>query len=355
MAKGFTRKEKKLSPGQAIELAKREVKNLWIGSTPLLTAAKTKKGVTIYPIDEAFAKPKAWALFFIDITLYTGDLIRDYIRTWHFRFSSFDIGFIIFIRTPYSFIEEAKVPAEILVEQKKLKYLYVLDKNDLYAEGFGVDSWPRFLLISGSEFFCNLEGEKLVNEGEEMIHKFLRQEDPGLPLSMSYVTQKIYPSDLKSLEFGKGRGTQFERLPENEENFTPEENTLYFKGAWNQDKECIQSSEGGASICFLLQGTSLMLIAGGKTNTKDPARLNIEVNDRPIFQEYMENGIEQGEQGETLIRIGENKSYPLLKNLKDKASKIKFTIPTGRKMTLTLYGVRFGDILNSEKQAQDSV
>ncbi len=64
---GWKKKEKALTPEEAIAAAKRELAPFWYNSEPLLAAVRTEAGASVLPLNSNFVQ-KSWAYVFVDPT-----------------------------------------------------------------------------------------------------------------------------------------------------------------------------------------------------------------------------------------------------------------------------------------------
>src|SRR6185437_7718455 len=103
---GWKKKEKPLTPEEAIVQAKKELAPFWFGSEPLLAAIRTESGASVFPLNPNFVKTP-WLFSFVDPTEYAGERAIVVTREWHHRYSPHQMGFILVFRAPEAFVRSA--------------------------------------------------------------------------------------------------------------------------------------------------------------------------------------------------------------------------------------------------------
>ena len=103
---GWKKKERPLTPEEAIAGAKRDLAPFWYNSEPLLAAVRTEAGASVLPLNSNFVQ-KAWTYVFVDPTEFAGERALQTAREWHRRYSSHGMGFLIVFRAPLPFAKGA--------------------------------------------------------------------------------------------------------------------------------------------------------------------------------------------------------------------------------------------------------
>ncbi len=148
----WKRKEKKLTPDEAIALAKKELAPFWIGSEPLFAAIKAGETVSVHPLSGLFSK-KPWLLVFVDPTEFLGFIEIELAKIWHKRYHTHGLGFLGVLAPRYSFLKDP-ASVRLMIEREKLSYPFVLDSEQNIASAFGTSKYGKmFVFAKGKALF----------------------------------------------------------------------------------------------------------------------------------------------------------------------------------------------------------
>jgi hypothetical protein len=174
------RREKPLTPSEAIELTKREFAPYWFGcSEPYMAGIRNESGVQAYPLDSRMTD-RAWLIFFIDpFSLAARDCLS-YARSWAHRYESQRLGVMVISKLPYAFSKLSEWGHKFS-HQFHEPVVSVMDHNGLLHEAFKVETSPKVILLDQSKIALDRSGHDWLANAELDIQRFLRRNDPGLP------------------------------------------------------------------------------------------------------------------------------------------------------------------------------
>lgn len=351
----WKKKEKALTPEEAIELAKKDLEPFWYGSEPFLAAVKKKNGIILYPLDPAFLK-KGWLFFFFDITTLSSVSLLHYLKEWNKRYSTLGLGFIGIFRPYFRFLQDRKFIQQ-WITKNKLPFIFIADQEGLLHSAFRIEENPTLVLFHENRILFSSSGTSWFNDSEIKIQKFLRIAEPGLPLlppahdpgDLIFDVNRIdfassrtqYPAPgFKKNENGKGWVGEFQtpihQLPKSPE-------LLKITGSWMKDNEQIVTFDPTSQIEVQLQGSFISILARSLPKLLDTTEITVELNGDPLHEEIAGEDIFMDESGRTIIRVNEMKLYQIAKNIsKNSQGTLQLKFTSASRCGISLYGLRFG-------------
>jgi hypothetical protein len=323
----WKRKEKPLSPEEAIALAKRELAPFWYHSEPLLAAVKTPQGASALPLDPEFVK-QPWLFFFVDPGEFSGESAFHIAREWHRRFHSHKLRFLAFLRPT---VVGAMGGPELL-KRMQIPFPTVVDQESLFARAFGIKDFPAVVLQSNGQELLKAQGggwmdpkQASVLRIEEKIQAFLRSDDPGLSLALPYEFHQGI-EELGRVDFGSS---------------APPSKTATLNGSWTQGEDFIRAQDPSATLEFTSPGPSMSMIVRSSLETQS-TKILIESLDGSFDASVLQGEHNIDENGRATIRIHTIGLYHLLKDLPAGKRRVRFSFPDSETVPVIIYGLRFG-------------
>jgi hypothetical protein len=323
----WKKKEKPLSPEEAIALAKKELAPFWFNSEPFLASFKTETGKTetgasILPLNSEFSK-QAWLFFFLDPAEYSGESAFSFVREWYRRYHLHKLGFVVFLKPS----PVGMMGGQELVKKFQLQNPIVVDQESLFAQALGVNAYPAFVVINGSTEVVRGQGIKAIVEDhlEEKVQVFLRQADPGLALPLSFQHQG-------TLETGRvDFGTQMKPSSQ-----------VRLAGTWTQGDDFIRTQDPGATLEVSGNGSCISVVARSGLDTQ-PSAVQINPMEGSFSHDLLGEGTTLIEGGTASARVQSVALYHLLKGLPAGRRKVRLSFPDADRIPVIIYGLRFGD------------
>jgi hypothetical protein len=320
----WKRKEKALSPEEAIAQAKKELAPFWLNSEPLLAAVKTETAASAIPLGSEFST-HPWLFFFIEAGEYSGEGTLLIAREWYRRYHAHRLGVVAVLRaTPVG-----TNGASDVLRKFQIAFPTVIDHDGLLEAAFRIKSWPAVVVQNGPEEVMNIQGKSWAADTEEKIQKMLRGVDAGLalplPFSLSHRT-----SEHSRLDFGTRAGTLVESS-----------SLVRLNGNWTQGEDFIQTQDPAANIEISLASPCLSVVARSSLETQ-PTKIVIELLEEGISEEFLSDSATRDEIGRAIVRVQHVGFYHLLKSLPALRRKAKLSFPDAATIPILIHGLRFG-------------
>ncbi len=358
----WKKKEKPLTPEEAVEHARKELAPYWFGVEPMFAAVQDPATgrVTAHPLEKTFfASPKL--IFFFDPLTHSGAQAMIYAREWRSRFRSLGLEFLLAIRPSFSFVRERSFIHKYL-QSEQMEVPAVIDHDGKLFQAFGVDenSLPKVILLNAGKVELTGDGKSCCKGFEEKLHQFLRRSDPGLSLAPVFDPAAAgihYSVDSGTIDLGARSGTKFpapgfqvtekgfrvgafpaqgEVLPR----LKPGEFSLH--GTWVQDAERIATSDSNASMVIRLPAGGLSVIAEAPaTSLAEEAVVEVIAADRPAWDGIAGKDMILSEEGRSLLKPSKPAVLETLRNLRESDRLIVLRFPTAKRAAVALYSLRF--------------
>jgi hypothetical protein len=183
-------KEKELTKEEAIALAKSELSQYWLNSTPLFTATEVDGQASLFPLDRVFEK-KSWLIAILDPTCYRARVLIDFFKVWSERYVGYDVGFSLVLAPKYPFIKEQAflgAISELVGSHASVS----ADHDGLIMKAVGMENEPKVIMFSESKKMVEATGLEDIAQIESKVQSFLRKKDPvssPRPLGISFQSE----------------------------------------------------------------------------------------------------------------------------------------------------------------------
>lgn len=354
----WKKKEKELTPEEAIKQAKASLEPYWYWSTPLLAAVRGENGnVSAVPLDDSFVK-KTWLMVFLDPLDFGGENCFHYFLEWKKRFADQDIQFLLVLRMPYAELRNARSVAKVM-ETWKIQVPTTLDVDGSLGEAFEAIDLPAILLMQKGKFVLARTGRNWREGTEAEIQQFLRIADPGLPLRPPFVAPQQLRDSILRFDFGAGAPEAWKfpypagvfkdqgkgvRVGEFRSDIPREllASPQQLIGRWSLETDRIVTDDPKAALVLRSPGTCFSIVALSLTKTTDPAKIYIDFNNGPVFESIQGEHLTVSEDGQGILILKELKLYHVLEHLPEGEREITLRFPSADTEPLALYGLRFG-------------
>jgi hypothetical protein len=318
----WKKKEKPLSPEEAIAQAKRELAPFWFNSEPLLAAIKTEAGASALPLTSDFVD-RPWLFLFVDAGEFTSEGIYVLSREWYRRYHQHKLGIVLFLKPN---------PAGVFANSESVRKLQLgfpvaIDHDGLFASAFKVTKWPAAVLQNGAQPTVHVEGINWPPDTEEKIQVALRATDRGLALPLSIQFKHALTEDSR-VDFGSTR---------------PAPIGVQLSGDWTQGEDFIRTQDPHATLEITAKSPHVSIIGRSSLETR-PTRIAIETpsGGQMLTVENLPEHVAADENGKAVIRIQYVGLYHLLKALPTAKRQIKLSFPDSSTIPVFIYGLRFG-------------
>jgi hypothetical protein len=318
----WKKKEKPLSPEEAIAQAKKELAHFWFNSEPLLAAIKTDSGASALPLTSGFVD-RPWLFLFVDAGEFSSDGIYSLSREWHRRYHQHKLGIVLFLKPS---------PAGVFansdsVRKLQLGFPVAIDHDGLFAAAFKITNWPAAVLQNGAQPTVQVEGPSWPPDTEEKIQTALRATDRGLALPLSISLKHALTED-SHVDFGSTR---------------PAPVGVHLTGDWTQGEDFIRTQDPQAALEITSKSPHVSIIGRSGLETR-PTRIAIETpsGGQMLTVENLSEHVAADENGKAVIRIQYVGLYHLLKALPTTKRQIKLSFPDSSTIPIFIYGLRFG-------------
>ena len=356
---GWKKKEKDLSPEEAVALAKKELAPFWFGSGPRIVGLKQEKGSVVLPLDPEFIK-KTWLLFFIDLTDFLGDFILSYAKEWHLRYQVHGVEILMIFLPSYGYFKDVKHLQE-RVEGLHLDFISMVDCEEAIVQAFQAEAPPKVILLDKGNRIFEHGGQEWLDQAELKLQSFLRQKDPGLPLLPVFQLQQRV-QDVGRLEFGfkpkRGTLTAFAppgfagvdaatglkagsfQAPRSGE-IKPGE--VFLKGNWSQDAEKLFTADSQAWMAFRGTGSrvSLVMQSLAQTLAEIPV-IVVEVGGDPAHEVLAGKDLISDDLGRSIVKVTQARLHHILVNLPAQGQEITLRFVNAATAPIGIHGIRLG-------------
>jgi hypothetical protein len=350
----WKKKEKQLTPEEAVAQAKRDLAPFWHGCDPMIAAVRGPNGVTAHPLDTEFSS-RPWLLFFLDPTDFSGEAALVFAREWHKRYREHDLHMLIVFRPGYGWFRSPGALTQ-LTRRHQIPCPVVLDAEELLTAAFDVGSLPKVLLLDHGKRVFESAGHDWISDTELQLQRFLRIADPGLPLALPFQSPKPLVRDVGRTELGRGRGVAFPKpgFTVAESGFGAgvfpgdrprklEPGAVAIGGTWLQDGDRVATSDPKAWIAFRAPSVRVALVAQSLSKNSEATRIVVEVNGIPAFDTFAAENLIMDEDGQSLVKVDALHLYHVLDKLPSDSREITLRFPIADRVAAALYGIRFGE------------
>jgi hypothetical protein len=333
------RREKPLTPAEAVALAKQQLAPYWFGHhEPLMAAVREGGGVRAYPLD-SWMTERAWLIFFVDpFSLSARDALL-FAQSWAHRYEPQKLNVMVILKLPFEFSQESEWGHKFS-QQFTGAVVTVMDRDSLLHQAFQVTALPHLILLHQNKRLFDRAGSNWYQGAEPEVQKFLRLSDPGLPL-FEPLTEPENPVQ-----------NQFEM---NIDGAHLDQSMFQLEGKWSTEKARIVTQDPHAAISFQCEGKKLAIIAQALAE-RGESEMVVELS-----RDYPKDGGILGEDlnldvqvlGNPLAEpiqkrraqamIGAPRLYSLFRALPESHREVTLRFPRADKVPVAFYGLRFGN------------
>ena len=348
----WRKKEKPLTPAEALALARIELASHWHGSKPLLAGVVQGGKVTAIPLDDRI-KQGAWIFAFLDPTDPLGSPLLDYVVELHRRYSFTKLNFLVVLKGHHRFLIDLPASVDRLIRVRHLPFVVAADFGQLLWAAFGATDMAKIMLLSQGQVAFQRSGRDCFKEIEYEIQEFVRKGDPGLPLMPLLPMESVIPKEYASVELGYGRGFKFPCAPSangdrvwncngpGAELRLGEHGKLQMTGQWVQQEDRIWSTDPAATLRVQSQLTAFQVVAQGLGEHPDDTEVIVEVSDGIVPDIFSREDISNDDDGNSIFAPSAPRLYDLLGSLTPAASRsICLRFPLAPTHPVAIYGVR---------------
>ncbi|MFL5813605.1 MAG: hypothetical protein ACJ763_08510 [Bdellovibrionia bacterium] len=332
------RREKPLTPEEAISRAKQELAPYWFGCPePLMSAVRSEKGVQAYPLDSRMTD-RAWLIFFADPFLLSARDTLLYAQSWANRYEPQKLNVMVVLKLPFAFATES-LWGHKFSQQLEGPVVTVMDREALLHQAFQVQELPKLVLLSQNRQVIDRSGPAWFQGTEVEIQKFLRESDPGLPLFEPMNVPEHPVKNVANVDFGN---------PANETD-------IVFHGNWTRENDRVIPQDSQATLSFKCGGRRLGIIAQslGERGESEivveapreyPRDAGILDEDLSIDFQILSNPLaEASQKRKATAKIGSARLYYFFRALPETHREITLRFPGAERAPVALYGLRIGD------------
>ncbi|OFZ18679.1 MAG: hypothetical protein A2X94_14320 [Bdellovibrionales bacterium GWB1_55_8] len=339
-------KERQLTREEAIALARKELKPLWFGTTPLLAGVRAGAKFAAHPLDQKLLE-RNWILTFVDATSFGGHEALESLSLWCQRYAQLGLEFLLVLRFPHpeafrAFAVQASFEKELEAGMK-----IAIDHNGALCAAFGcnpTDSAKSVILVSGKAY-AETQGPDWPRETETILQKLLREKDPGLPL-LPITNRKIKTvQTVSSVDFGTSANSLNFRLEPQatvDTLSTLAPGQVLATGEWVREADKISTSDPAARILVNCPSPEFALVAQPVERLQERPRVAIQINGLPAFEEYFGPQMTLDEEGFTRFTIGAAWFFRPMKALPPNQRAIILSFPDSKAVKCVLFSIRFG-------------
>ncbi len=332
------RREKPLTPEEAIALAKKQLAPYWFGCPePLLAAVRDEGGVRAYPLDFRMTD-RAWLIFFVDPFMLSARDALLYAKSWARRYEPQKLNVMVILKLAFPFAQESTWGRKI-AHQIDGPVVTVMDRDDLLFQAFQVKDLPRVVLFHQNKQVIDRSGTNWLKGAELEIQKVLRQSDPGLSL-FEPITEPAEPACDKTAFNLTGSKSDV---------------VVSFQGKWARDNDRMIAQDAQASLSFKCGGKRLAIIAQTLAE-RGESEMIVEVQkeyprdaavldeDLKIDFQVLSNPLaDPSQKRRATAHIGAPRLYHLFRALPATHREVTLRFPGAEKSPVAIYGLRMGD------------
>lgn len=333
------RREKPLTPAEAIDQAKKQLIPFWFGSEPLMAGARdTTGGARAYPLDSRMTD-RPWLLIFVDPLSLSAREILAYTQVWAERYEAQKLGVMLVLRlSAAEFTQESSWGSRLSGGSNSAAsaVVTVMDTGHLLQESFHVQELPKMILLQQNQILFQKSGKEWFANTELDLQRFFRKADPGLPLFEAMEGPKDPVTELPSIDFG-----------------VPTQ-ALSFSGAWTTEKDRWVTNDPQATISFECTGRRFGIIAQSLAAPEE-AEIVVELpgeysrdglvdEDLSLNLQVLSNPmVDPIQKKRATLRLGYPRLYTLFRALPVSHRKMILRFSAAEKAGVAVYGFRFGD------------
>jgi hypothetical protein len=321
----WKKKEKELTPEEAISLAKSHLASRWVGLSPLVAVIEEEGRLALYPLEKSF-KQENWVFILLDPLEPESHRVFSLLAQWQERYGSFGIKFLLVFTSPLAALFDER-QALLILQSAGLRATATLDVEHQFSHLFGWRSGLSIVLMShGKRRDLYTPGESL-SAVEIRIQALLRDSDPGLPLFSVLQIEPLDQSKIERISLKEGATSPIK---------------IEWKGNWSAHPHGRATRDPQAEICIHAKGGSLELIA--KVERDDVAlesQIKVDAAGVPVLDAFAGRDIKSDNDGSTVASIQKLRSYNILQNLPPNRSPVTLRMAQSDLVPVVLVGIRW--------------
>ena len=323
----WKKKEKELTPEEAISQAKSHLASRWVGLSPLVAIVEEGGKLALYPLEKSF-KQENWIFILVDPLEPESQAVFSTLAHWQERYSSFGIKFLLAFTSPLAALFDER-QALLILQSVGLRATVTLDVEHQFSRLFGWTSGLGIELLSqGKKRSLYTQGESL-SAVELRIQELLRESDPGLPLFSVLQSAALGDRKIERISFKEGTQPPIK---------------IEWKGNWSSHPHGRSTRDPQAEVCIHVKGGSLELIA--KVERDDAAlesQIKVETAGVPVLDAFSGRDIGSDNDGSTIATIQKLRSYSIIKNLPPNRAPVTLKMAQADLVPVVLLGMRWMD------------
>ncbi len=288
------KKERVLTPEELKAKFKRDYAPFWINSEVIF-------GANLYPVSDSFTK-QATLLFLLDAADFTTEKVTDLLYSWKQKYGKLQWESVLIFQPKYTFLKNPK-----FFDRFKNQKIFLDTFGELF-ERFGSNQEPVAVMLKNGEMVASIPLSPDFSEAslqlEQQLQKSLRQDDPGLPLAIvEKWNKKMYAK---------------------QQSVTPEGVSTF--GEWNGSKTLLVTEKNGSILSLPFKGKILRLVAMAHPEARDPIKVSITLNERPLPSTLQPSFMHGDDTGATLFELNKTTGiYDLFHSENEITGVIKLT------------------------------
>ncbi len=317
----WKKKEKELSQEEAIELAKKEFAEQWLGSEPLFAALPH-----IIPIDPGFKKG-LWLLVSVDPFTPVAIPALQIAAQWLSRYTEFGLNLVSCTRSRRPDILYRDQIATLLEDAGLKGKIGWIDLGSKSSQAFSIpesalDSAVFWLLIDGKvhrQYITPID----LKEIEVELQFLIRRKDPGVPFRPVAKTEGETSAPNRSILQKSIDDPIFTR-----------------DGSWEPTAGSFKTVDGKCALEFDSKWDSFALVMEvSRRDINNVSRVVIESDDMPLFDQYSGEEIDADIEDASTLSVRKLKMYRAAKKLPADKRKIRIKFIDGGRVPVTVHQI----------------
>lgn len=328
----MSKKNKFLSPEEALEAALKEYSSHWHNSAPLLFCAETPDGEPYpQPLNDELQKGN-WLIFISSATGPSFSRTLDLLHLFRTRYEELGIKFALILQSSYPILAPVPTRNIFLKHYNVGKIPVCFDPEGQIARAFRCVAYPSQVLIRDGEVISVVSGMTDSAQMEAEVQKQIRLTNPGVPFFKSKEFTAFSWSIANPYRIRVGEDLENEK----------QKAKVEFIGHWSVGDHVRQTMDPESRIRIEAETGSIHLVAGTVTASMDPTRIYISLNRGGVPAVNAGRDFHPEEDGKSSTQISLPRSYELITGL-DKTQKtvVDLTFPNARVNPVAVYGVEF--------------
>ncbi len=323
----WNKKQKEVTPEEALAAAREELSPYWFGSDPMLIGLDQGNGdYRAFPLYREFVK-QLWLIIIVDSTSFWGSSILELTREWETRYRVLSLNILIIYAVRYQF-QKNPTAAQKWIEEATTTCVRCFDVNSHLVDAFHGDSLPKALLFKEGKKLLEFSGQNWIGEVDLHIQKALRMTDPGLPLFPVLKVVGGISYDVQSIDLTKRE---------------PKMRGLSLVGKWTYDEDKIWTNDPEAKLSFESPGSEVSILARARDNSDFIPFLMIELNGLPPYDSVRGRSLRVSETSDLIVTLNESKLFHLLTGLAPTERQVMISFRNVKESPVEVYGLRFGE------------